>query len=84
MNSDFLQERIAATRALIIAWETALANLALGNIQMYSMDTGQTKNTVTKLNLATLNAGLDGLYNRCATLEARATGSGVVIVRPAF
>lgn len=84
MANTFLQERIAATEALIVVYEDALTALVTGGIQRYNLDTGQTRQDVTKIDVPKLNAQLDGLYNRLATQQARLDGSGVTIVRPAF
>lgn len=83
MDSEFLQQRIDATKAQIIAYEDAVTALSLGGVQVYSLDTGQSKQTVTRLNLGTLTQTLDSLYNRLATLQARLNG-GSVLVRPAW
>ena len=80
----FLQERIAATKALIVVYEGALTALVTNGVQSYDLDTGQSVQRVTKINVPKLNAQLDGLYNRLATQQTRLNGSGVVIVRPAF
>lgn len=83
MDTAFLKESLATTKALIRAYEAA--SLALGNgVQSYTLDTGQSRQTVTKLDLGMLNKTLDSLYNRCATMEARLTGSGTVTIRPAW
>ncbi len=83
MDPAFLKDRIAVTKTLIIAYEAAA--LALGNgVQSYTLDTGQSRQTVTKLDLGMLNKTIESLYNRCATMEARLTGSGSVTVRPAW
>lgn len=84
MNSKFLQDRITATQSQIIAYESAIDALVSGGVQQYLLDTGQTRQSVTKLDLATLQKNLDSLYNRCATLEARLNGSGTVTARPAW
>ena len=82
MDSSFIQDRIAATKLQIIAFEEIMLDFANGNIQSYTLDTGQTRQTVTKFNLSTLRNTIDSLYNRCATLEARLNGGGSVTVRP--
>lgn len=83
MDADFIQARIDATKLQIVAYEDAI--LALGSgVQSYTLDTGQSRQTVTKLELSTLNRTVDALYNRCATLQARLNGSGTVAVRPAW
>jgi len=75
MNNSFLQGRIDVTKAQIVAYEDALTALAAG-VQSYTLDTGQSKQTVTKFDLGKLNEIVESLYNRCATLEARLNGSG--------
>lgn len=83
MDIAFLQERIDATKAMIVVYENAATALA-GGVQSYTLDTGQTRQTVTKLDLDAIQKTIDSLYNRLATLCARKSGSGVVNVRPAF
>jgi len=82
MNSAFIQARIDATKLQIVAYEDATLALATDGIQSYKLDTGQTVQTVTKLDLTALNKTIDSLYNRCATLEARLNGSGTTTARP--
>lgn len=83
IDSNFIQARIDATKAQIIAYEDAATALAAG-VQSYTLDTGQTRQTVTKLDLSAIQKTIDALYNRCATLEARLNGSGVLTARPAW
>lgn len=83
MDSEFLQQRIDATKALIAAYEDAATALVSGGVQSYTIDTGQTRQTVTQVDLAALNRNIDSLYNRLATLQARLKG-GSVNVRPAW
>ena len=84
MDSAFIQARIDATKDAIVAYENAQTALADGNVQHYLLDTGQTRQTVTRLDLADMQRMINSLYNRCATLEARLNGSGVSITRPAW
>jgi hypothetical protein len=84
MDRTFLQARITATKAQIIAYETAIDAIVAGGVASYTLDTGQTNQTVTKLNLAATQRTLDSLYNRCATMETRLNGTGVVMGRPAW
>lgn len=83
MGRDFLIERIDVTKGLIVAYEDALAALS-GGVQSYSLNTGQSQQTVTRASVADLNKTLESLYNRLATMQARLTGSGVTRVRPAW
>lgn len=84
MDSTFLQSRIDATKAQIIAYEDAVTALVGGGVQSYTLDTGQSRQTVTRLDLHTMQNKIDSLYNRLSTLEARLNGSGTVTARPAW
>ena len=81
-DRPYVQERITATKAQITAYEDALLAFGTnGAMQSYTLDTGQSRQTVTRADLSTMNRVLDSLYNRLATLEARLYG-GSVTVRP--
>ena len=82
MNRDFIQARIDATKLQIVAYEDASLALAEGNVQSYTLDTGQSVQKVTKLDLEWMAKAVESAYNRCATLEARLNGSGTVTTRP--
>lgn len=84
MNAAFLQDRINATKADIIATEDAVLALTTGGVASYTLDTSQSNQMVTKLNLTGLQNAISSLYNRLATLEARRNGTGVLTVRPAW
>lgn len=84
MDRDFIVSRITATKAIITAYEDAITALGTnGGVQSYTLDTGQSRQTVTRADLSSLNNMLDSLYNRLATLEARLYGSAIT-ARPAF
>lgn len=84
MDNTFIQDRINCTKRQIVAYEDASIALADGGVQSYKLDTGQSMQWVTKLDLPALQKTIDGLYNRCATLEARLNGSGVVTGKPSW
>lgn len=84
MNDTFLRDRITATKAEIIIYEDAVTAIGVGGVQSYTLDTGQSRQTVTKLNLTELRKALDSLYNRLVILEARLNGGNSVTVRPAW
>ena len=84
MNSTFIQARITATKLQIVNYEDAAAALGAGGIQSYILDTGQTRQNVTKLDLNMIQKTIDSLYKRLATLEARLTGNGTVIGSPSW
>lgn len=72
-DGAFIQARISAVEAQIIAYESAV--LALGSgVQSYELDTGQTRQRVTKVDLMRLVGMIDSLLNRRATLRAYLNG----------
>lgn len=84
MDRAFTKERITATKALIVAYEDAVTALGTqGGVVSYTLDTGQSRQTVTRADISSLNRMLDSLYNRLATLEARLNGASIT-ARPAW
>lgn len=73
-------ERIVKTKALIVIYEDAILAVGTDGVQSYTLDTGQTRQTVTKLDISALNKILGGLYNRLVTLDARINGGSVQVV----
>jgi len=84
MDSTFLQERITITKALIVAYEDAIAFLIANPTETYRLDTGQTVQSVTRHNIEQLQTGLDSLYNRLCVFQTRLTGSGSGIALPVY
>ena len=84
MDAAFIQDRITATKAQIIAYEDAALALGTAGVESYTLDTGQSRQTVTKMDLTKIQETIDGLYNRCVVLEARLTGNGVLIGKPSW
>lgn len=82
-DDTFLAERIAKTKALIVAYEDALLAFADGR-QSYSLDTGQTRQSVTRVQIPSLERTLAALENRLAVLEARCGRSNAVRVIPGW
>lgn len=78
MDCEFLQQRIEATKLLIIAYENAILQIEANPTQSYTLNTGQTTQTVSRFDLNRLQATLDALMNRLVTLEARLNGGGVI------
>lgn len=81
-DTQFLENRWNKTREQIQAAETALDSLVVGGVQSYTLDTGQTRQVVTKQNLSILRNYLKELYARYDELGAR-LGCGRMIGRPA-
>lgn len=82
MSRAFWLERIEKTKALITAYDDAVLALGLdGGVQSYTLDTGQSRQTVTSADIPSLNRMISSLENKLATLEARVYG-GATQARP--
>lgn len=78
--NTFLKTRITAIQAQITAYEDAITALSSG-VESYTLDTGQTRQTVKRFEVEKLQQTLDSLYNRYSVMCARLNGGGVT-VRP--
>ena len=79
---SFWVDQLAAAKASAIAIQAAIDALTIGGMQMYQLDTGQSRQMVTKLNLTGLNTALNSTLNRVATLQARLGGCGITHIVP--
>jgi hypothetical protein len=70
-DDDWIRERIARTKELIVKYEDAIESISNGAVQSYQLDTGQTRQFVTKAQLGSLQLTLTRLESRLATLQAR-------------
>lgn len=85
MNRAFIAERIKATKATIIAYENAVLALGeAGGIQSYTLDTTQSRQTVTRADIPRLQTMIGSLYNQLVTLEARLGCGGSTYAGPAW
>lgn len=82
IDASYLDAKIAKTKELIERHEDAILKI-VGGAQQYSLDTGQTRQMVTKANLATIRSALAELENRLEVLCSRRDGNAVV-VRPGW
>jgi hypothetical protein len=81
-DREWITDRINATRALIVKYEAALDAFAMG-AQSYSLDTGQTRQTITKQQLGSVQLTLSRLESRLSTYEMR-LGCARLYMRPAW
>ncbi len=82
-DNAYLDKRIARTKTIIEKLEDAIEAIAMG-AQQYSLDTGQTRQTVTRANIASVKNTLDMMEGRLTSLEARRCRTGTFYVRPGF
>lgn len=83
MDRAFLDDRIASLKTRIVAWEEASLALA-GGAASYTIDTGQTRSTVTRSNLTEIENTIARLTARLRELETERDGTGSSIVSPAW
>lgn len=81
-DTAWIKARIAATKALIVAYEAAVLALSTG-AQTYQLDTGQSRQLVSKAQLGSLELTLKRLEARLSTLQQR-LGRGRFYVRPGW
>lgn len=82
MDATFIQARIIYYEGLIVILETAIETISSGTVRSYTINTGQTTETVTKKNLAELTNRLDWAYMRLDYWNARLNGGVTIQVRP--
>ena len=80
----FWEGRRNAAMARAVLYEGAIAALTTGGVQSYQLDTGQTRQLVTRADLAKLEAGLQSALNAVATIDARLGCGGATHVVPGF
>jgi hypothetical protein len=81
-DTAFAQARIDALQARIVAYEDALTGIATGAIESYTIDTGQTEQKVTKINIHTLRTALDNALNQHDMWCNRLNGGGSFYGQP--
>lgn len=83
VDTAWLDARIARQRTLIQEIENAIEVVAI-NGQSYTLDTGQTRTTVTRSNMGELKNALTAAEERLEDLRARRERTGGFIARPGF
>ena len=75
-SKAFVQSRIDYYQTALTAAETALAGIIDGSTMSYTIDTGQSKTTVTSINVSTLQNHLDWLAERLEYWANQLPGAG--------
>jgi hypothetical protein len=83
MDDTYIQARIDSFESKITLYESALEALA-GGAHSYTINTGQTVQTVSKANLEAVRKTLDWLYEQLEYWTGRLSTnpSGSIVVRP--
>jgi hypothetical protein len=79
---QWILDRIAAKKALVVQYETAIGVLSTG-AQSYQLNTGQTQQLVTRASLGSMRLAVRGFEADIATLQAR-LGCAQFQVRPGW
>lgn len=74
MDQEFLKQRIVKVKEQILLLDDAISSIITGAVESYTLDTGETRQTVTRANLATYQRQQAELENRLATLQQRLDG----------
>jgi hypothetical protein len=83
VDTAWIEARIAATKAMIEAYETAILAISTGS-QSYRLSTGQTDQSVTKADLGSMRLALAALEDRLQHYQDQLCGTGSFYARPGF
>lgn len=83
-DREFWQGRLDQKKALLLLYDAAIDALVVQEMESYTLDTGQTRTTVTKLNVPKMQEMVENLENQIAVLQTRITGCGTTTVRPCW
>lgn len=83
-TNQMLQTRLTNLETQLDDMDAAIIGISAGTLESYTLDTGQDRQTVTKLNLKALVAARDSVLNQYDVICTRLNRSGSPIVRPCF
>lgn len=83
MVDCFWSERLAIAKQQLTALDAAITALESG-AQSYTLDTGQSRQTVTRHQIGDLYRRQERLLEQIANLEVRCGGGGAFVARPGF
>jgi len=84
-HSNFLENEYCNLQNLIFKYDQAISALVSGNHSSYQLDTGQSMQRVTRLDLDSLRATRKEMMSELDSLASRlGKNRSVVVVRPDF
>ena len=84
-SDDFLRSQYEDQKIIVANYAVAIDALLTGKVQSYELDTGQTRQRVTKFDLAKLQEAYNAALSLLRSLEAAlGIGRSVVTVNPAW
>ena len=81
---SFMQEQLEALKQQWLATNAAILAITTGGVERYKLDTGQSVQDVTKLDIEKLQKVRDSLSTEIAVLERSLNGTAVTIAGPCF
>lgn len=84
MNKSFIQARVTFYENLIAVYEAALLAFDNPTLEQYTLNTGQTTQTVKRRDIQMLIDKLDGIYNQHSIWCNRLNGGNTTIMRPGW
>lgn len=85
-SSDYWNNELINTRILLNEINKAILSLSLGTHQSYELDTGQSRQRVTRIDLDRLKSSREDLLSQIHDLEIKLNinGHGSIIARPCW
>jgi len=80
--STFREQQLEQAKLDIVAYQTARRELITGKIQSYEIDSGQSRQKVTRISLGPLNAVINDLSDQISELEEQTAPACATIMRP--
>jgi hypothetical protein len=85
ITDSILNTQMTTLQNHVTAWNGALIALSAANgVKSYTVDTGQSVQTVTRNEINKINDVIQSLLNQIAVIETRLTGCGSTYVNPGW
>lgn len=84
MGVEFDKKQIERLKTLIELYQDAEIALLTDGVSSYTLDTGQTRQTVTTNDLGSIRATINSLLSQLDVYECRVFGTGTRTTRPAW
>ena len=84
MDPVFIQSQIDFYSSAITAYQRVLLDLALNPAKSYTINTGQTTESVTRQDVDKIRALISGLITDLNYWQSLQSGGGCVVVTPGF
>ena len=78
-TTTYIQTQIDSIKTIIEAYQVAILALATGTVDRYTINTGQTTQSVTKRDLSRMRLELNGLMSDLQTWDDMLNGTGLYV-----